>query len=564
MRLAIAQLNPTIGAIAKNVASIEVAIEQAKAAGANVVLIPEMAVSGYPPKDLLLMPDFVQQCLAINANLAALSTSELAIIWGNIDTNETGIGKALYNTGFIAVEGQIIGKAKKTHLPTYDVFDEARYFEPGKLEEAVARVTLFGEPFALTICEDLWGHPCLSDDEAAQITPVTYATQPLQTIQSADFILNLSASPYVLGKPALRNRLLKRIAYAESAHIIYVNQVGANDDIIFDGHSSVTLKNGQQWVASGFDAAVEIVDTSDLPAPKTQPTDVPAEVELISALVLGIRDYVYKTGFKTVYLGLSGGIDSALTAVLAQKALGKEHLVGVRMPGPYSSGHSLDDAEDLAHALGISLLTLPIEGVFEQYLALLNPAGRLMDLAEQNLQARIRGALLMALANRDNALLLTTGNKSELATGYSTLYGDSCGALAPLGDLYKTQVYALSHMVNTLAGEMIIPHSTLSKPPSAELAPGQTDQDSLPDYAVLDGILKAWLEGHESVGEICGFGYDEATVLDTVRRVMANEFKRQQMPPSLKVSAKAFGSGRVYPIVQQTRWSLASPPAGVS
>lgn len=563
MKILLAQLNPVVGAITDNVTRMCATIEHAKRGGAQVIVFPELAVSGYPPKDLLVYPDFVRQCLDANPILTQASDENTLIIWGNIAQTALKRGKPLHNAAYCAWNGQLVALALKNQLPTYDVFDEARYFEPGPADQAVARFSCFGKTFAITVCEDLWSHPCCTSDEKAGITPMQYETDPLAKLreQPVDYLVNLSASPYELGKPALRSRLLKRIAAAEQTTVLYTNQAGANDDLIFDGHSAIIRPDGTQWVATGFQELTEAISDTSLSSYPVAPARSP-ELELIDALTLGIRDYVTKTGFQTVFIGLSGGIDSALTAALACRALGPAQVIGVAMPGPYSSGHSLTDADALAANLGIALRHHSITPLFESFLALLSNGQRLADLAEQNLQARLRGLILMTLANRENGLVLTTGNKSELATGYSTLYGDSCGALAPLGDLLKTQVYALCAALNQEAGFDLIPRSTLEKPPSAELAPGQLDSDSLPPYPVLDQILNAFLVSQAGFGELRHLGYDGATVAKEVQRVMRNEYKRRQMPPVLKVSRKAFGSGRVFPIVQRFDITAARLGAG--
>ncbi len=554
MKILLGQINPVVGAVEQNVSRMLEIIRQAKADGVQLVIFPELAVPGYPPKDLLFYPELVGACIQANDRLIAASDASLCIIWGNIRPNQTGVGKPLFNTGYCAYNGAVLALATKSQLPTYDVFDEARYFEPGSAATAVPVFECFGQRMALTVCEDLWSHDCFSLDEKESITPVQYSSRPLDVLDAhpMDYLLNISASPYVVGKPAQRCRLIQRIAQAEQATVVYVNQVGANDDLIFDGHSSVTRPTGQQWVVAGFQEQAPVYNDA-LSQPQTgfltqlpTPTD-----ELLEALVLGIRDYVQKTGFQKVFIGLSGGIDSALTAVLAVRALGLENVTGVAMPGPYSSEHSVTDARALAENLGIRFLYLPINPPFQAYVDLLSEGEILQDLAEQNLQARLRGTMLMTLANREDALVLSTGNKSEVATGYSTLYGDSCGALAPLADILKTQVYELSHRLNALSEAPLIPLNTLEKPPSAELAPNQKDSDSLPPYDLLDDLLKRILEDQLGFSDLLDMGYDKKIVSQTLQRVMRNEYKRQQMPPSLKVSRKAFGSGRVFPIVQQ-------------
>lgn len=557
MKALIAQLNPTVGAVAQNLKAMLAAVEAARTQQAQLVIFPEMAVSGYPPKDLLAYREFTRACLEANTALIQASDDSLMIVWGNIAENKTGIGKALHNAGYVALGGKLLAMGLKSHLPTYDVFDEARYFEPGTPSQAAPHFTAFGKRFTLTICEDLWSHPCFSAEEKANITPVEYATTPWEGLSAVemDVLLNISASPYVLGKPQLRSRLLKRLAAHQGSTVVYVNQVGANDDLIFDGHSLVTQPAGQQWVGPGFAPGTQMVDLTA--SVQTERTWLPEAQELIDALTLGIGDYVNKTGFDKVFIGLSGGVDSSLTATLAHRALGAQRVIGVAMPGPYSSHHSLEDARLLAQNLGIEFREHSINAPFQSYLNLLSQGQRLEDLAEQNLQARLRGVLLMTLANRENALVLATGNKSETATGYSTLYGDSCGALAPIGDLYKTQVYQLCEALNLPDGNVPIPRRVLEKPPSAELAPNQVDADTLPPYPVLDELLKRILEEQLGFGELLDLGYDKTYVTQTLQRVMGYEYKRQQMPPSLKVSLKAFGSGRVFPIVQQ----IQLPPA---
>ncbi|MCA9798059.1 MAG: NAD+ synthase [Cyanobacteria bacterium HKST-UBA04] len=579
MRIVLGQLTPTIGALDDNMAALTLTIEQAKAQGADLVVFSEMVVSGYPPKDLLLEPDFVQACLNANHELAKASDDGLMVIWGNLAQNPAQTDQPLLNAAMVAVGGQLTATIAKHHLPIYDVFNDRRYFAsphadaPEKLAIEALTVTHKGCRMVVTVCEDIWSHPALYGPvakEHPEISPTTvqlvqkrpYPTNVLTQLphHAFDLLVNLSASPFAGGKPPMRLALLSQIAQQQQKPVVYVNQAGAHDDVVYDGHSCLSWPNGAQWVANGFVQETSVVDLAPMPEPDAMPPPISitdAQYTLFEALTLGIRDYVQKTGFERVLVGLSGGVDSALVATLATEALGAQHVTGVAMPGPYSSAHSLTDARLLAKNLGIDLLEYPITEPFYSMLGSIGQAkGDLkQDLAEQNLQARLRGQLLMTLSNRNQALVLATGNKSELAVGYSTMYGDSCGALAPIGDLLKTEVYQLCRWLNAhLAADPqhpLIPETVLSKAPSAELAPNQRDSDTLPPYEVLDALIRAVVIDGLDFENCLGLGYDQATVEWVIRRIHTQEYKRQQYPPILKVSKKAFGSGRLYPLAQQ-------------
>lgn len=561
MKVALLQLNPTIGALEQNYKAIETALETAYRQQAHIAVLPELCVSGYPPKDLLFEPAFVEDCLAINDRIAALSTSTMMVVWGNIAPNTTGIGPPLHNAAYAAVDGVMDFRFVKHHLPTYDVFYEARYFEPQRTEDIKnLYLNYMGKRIVVTLCEDLWCHPALGHQNEARIEtthpmihPFDYPTNPIRLLNEYPFemIINLSASPYEIDKPRLRLDLLDKIATHHGCPVIYVNQVGAQDDILYDGHSCVCWPDGISWVADGFKPATVILDLSEPNSQLPDTCDDAWQEPVYTGLAMGIRDYVHKTGFERVLIGLSGGIDSALTASLAVEALGAEFVTGVAMPGPYSSPESLIDAQALAKNLGISLLEYSINGPFETMLETLHQSPQPEQLAQQNLQARLRGQLLMTLANQTDSLVLATGNKSELATGYSTMYGDSCGALAPIGDLFKTQVVSLCEWINRSRYPAPIPEAILYKPPSAELAPDQLDTDTLPPYETLDELLQALMIDHQSLEDVLSLGYDRATVKWVFQQLQRQEYKRQQYPLILKVSAKAFGSGRLVPVVQR-------------
>jgi len=545
MRLGLLQLNSTIGAFDKNRARLLEAYHDAVQRGAELVLAPELFLCGYPPRDLLLRDDFIQLGLdCLDALTPAVG--EVPLIVGYVDRNSIRPGRALYNAAAVIQNGKIVHRAVKSLLPTYDVFDEDRYFEPA---EKVELLDIAGEKIALTICEDIW-------NDADFWPERRYRRDPVRELVAAGatLIVNISASPWERGKEATRLAMLQRVARDERVPLAQVNAVGANDELIFDGQSVALNAQGEVLaLGAGFAEEVLVVETSaPSPSPAIALTAHPEDL-LFRALVLGVRDYVGKCGFQSVVLGLSGGIDSALVAVIAAEALGADKVWGVSLPSRYSSEGSLGDAAQLAKTLGIRYDVLPIadpvvevektlEGVF---------TGKIPDATEENIQSRMRGLLLMALSNKFGPLVLTTGNKSELAVGYCTLYGDMCGALAVIADVLKTEIYALARWVNR--NEEIIPWNTIEKPPSAELRPNQTDQDSLPPYDVLDRILRHYVVDDAEPTKVIGEGISAETVRDVLNKIVFSEYKRRQAAPGLKVSPRAFGMGRRVPIAQGFR-----------
>ncbi len=542
MRIAIAQLDFTVGDFAGNLALMRGAVAQAAGQAADLVVFSELATTGYPPGDLLERRDFVDRNLVQLEHVAALSAAAPAILVGYVDRNESGAGKPLHNAAALCRGGRVVERTVKTLLPTYDVFDEARYFEPaGELRP----LELDGCRLGVTICEDVWSDPELWQRRLYRRDPVRELAA-----QGVDLLVNLSASPFSLGKAEQRRQLIRSEAREHGRPFVYVNQVGGNDELLFDGHSLAVDASGAV-IARAWDFAADLV-VLDLAAPHSAPLRPVAgrlEEEAYRALVLGVRDYVRKSGFRRVVLGLSGGIDSALTATVACDALGPDNVLGIAMPTRYSSPGSVADARSLAAKLGLDFRLIPVDAVFQSLLDGLQPsfAGLAADVTEENLQARVRGTVLMAFANKHGLLLLSTGNKSEVAVGYCTLYGDMCGALAVISDVPKTLVYRLARLVNEERER--IPVATLTKPPSAELRPNQTDQDSLPPYEVLDEILAAYVERLESVADMVARGLDEATVRRVVRLIDGSEYKRRQAAPGIKITAKAFGVGRRYPVV---------------
>jgi NAD+ synthase/NAD+ synthase (glutamine-hydrolysing) len=542
MKIALLQINPTVGDLAGNAQLIADATSIAKRGGAELAVTPELALAGYLPRDLLLSPGFVKRCWSTLAGLAAKLAGGPAVLVGLPEPNPSDEGRPLFNTAVLVRDGQIGPCFRKGLLPTYDVFDEDRYFEPFRGPQVL---TLGDRRLGISICEDVWNDRDFWKRRRYHYDPV----QEL-VAAGADAIVNLSASPFSIGKPHLRDQMLGSMASKHERPVLYVNQVGGNDDLIFDGRSSAFDADGT-LIARGraFAADVVIVDLARS-TPLAPGPDRAAEAEVWDALVLGTRDYVRKCGFSSVVLGLSGGVDSALTAAIAAEAVGPGHVLGVLMPSPYSSTGSVDDSLDLARRLGIATLTLPIETAMKAMDQTLAEAfrGASRDVTEENIQARLRGNLLMALSNKKGSLLLTTGNKSELAVGYCTLYGDMSGGLAVIADVPKTMVYKVAKWLNATRQAPAIPDAILTKAPSAELRPNQTDQDSLPPYDVLDDILQRYIEHHEPAETIISEGFDPATVRRVLGLVGRAEFKRKQAAPGLKVTDRAFGTGWRMPI----------------
>ena len=538
MRFALAQFNFTVGAFDAIFARVASAAAEARAAGADLLVLSELATTGYPPRDLLNHAGFVDGALAVRDRIAGLSDSQLGILIGTIEPNPAGDGKPLFNTATLCHEGRIAAVHRKTLLPTYDVFDEDRYFEPGM---SVEPMVFKGVRLGVTVCEEIW-------NDATFWPQRLYARDPIAELADAgaDVFVNISSSPFTMGKAALRREMIRQHAIRHRRPFLYLNQTGGNDELIFDGHSTAFDADGT-LLARTRDFAEDFI-VVDPHGTRSDLRDVSAsrEEEAWKALCLGLRDYTAKCGFRDVVLGLSGGIDSAVTAALAADALGPAHVTGVAMPTRYSSDHSLRDAAQVARNLGIAYHVLPIDGIFQEYLDVLKGTLPASDVAEQNLQARARGAVLMAFSNTLGSMLLSTGNKSELAVGYCTLYGDMCGGLAVISDVPKTLVYDLARYVNR--EREIIPLSSLTKPPSAELRPDQTDQDTLPPYEIIDRVVEAYIERDQDVGTIVRSGIDRDVVEDIVRRITLNEYKRRQAAPGLKITSKAFGVGRRFPI----------------
>ncbi len=542
MKIALAQLNPTVGDFAGNSAKILEFSQLAQKRSADLVVFSELCLCGYLPLDLIERPQFIDQNERELACLARQLPVPSIVGYAARATGTTG--KTAANAAALLADGRIQFVQHKMLLPTYDVFDESRYFQPATTQNVFS---LGGQNLGITICEDIW------NDKTFWAKPL-YERDPVAELiaKGASVLINISASPYTIDKRALRLDMLRALSHAHDRPIVYVNQVGGNDSLVFDGDSVVVLPDGRIGAqASSFVEDLVLFDTElNTGELHAQPSE---ELEVaFHALVCGTRDYVRKSGFKKVVVGLSGGIDSSVVAAVAVAALGRGNVLGVSMPGPYSSEGSRDDAKRLASNLGIEFLSLPISPVFESYRAALAAPfqGRPQDVTEENLQARVRGNFLMALSNKFGSMVLSTGNKSEMAVGYCTLYGDMAGGLALLSDVPKTMVYALAEFINR--ERELIPRATITKPPSAELRPNQTDQDSLPPYDVLDRILKGYIEDLKSPQEIADLhDYDLDLVRSIACKVDRNEYKRRQAPPGLKITSRAFGLGRPFPIVQK-------------
>ncbi len=563
LRVALAQLNPTVGDLEGNLALITDAYDRADAAGCDIVAFPELSITGYPPEDLVLKPGFVEDNLEMLAKVAA-RTRRCAAVVGFVDQD-----RDLYNAAAVCANGALLGTYHKRLLPNSSVFDEQRYFTPGHESDPLELFVIGGVKVGLSICEDIWS---------------PFGALAEQAAAGAELNININGSPYRTAKGQARERMLATRAADSHCAIVYVNQVGGQDELVFDGgslvfdHEGALLARGNQFVdelmivdvpvppvyrkrlldprGRATEALLPLVDVSTSPVVRDEPLASPIaepfdpDRELYEALVLGTRDYCVKNGFSDVVIGLSGGIDSTLVAVVAADALGSEHVHGVSMPSRYSSDHSKSDAHELAENLGIDYRTVSIEPAFQAYLDMLAPSfeGREPGLTYENIQSRCRGQLLMALSNEFGWMVLTTGNKSELAVGYFTIYGDSVGGYAVIKDVLKTRVYDLCRYVNRRAGREVVPERVITKPPSAELRPDQRDDQSLPPYDVLDPILELYVEQDRTAGEIVELGHDEAMVRRVTRLVDIAEYKRRQSPPGVRVSRKAFGKDRRLPI----------------
>jgi NAD+ synthase (glutamine-hydrolysing) len=544
VKIALGQINPIIGDFAGNSAKIIDYARRAKSHGAGLVLFPELSVCGYPPRDLVERASFVSHNREAAEHIA-VETQGIAVICGLVTPAHAETGKSVMNSAALLLDGRIKFVQSKMLLPTYDVFDEMRNFAPARSQ---VLFPFCGKQMALTICEDAWNDKHFWNRQL-------YSVDPVESLVRAggNFVLNISASPFWARKRELRRDMLATIAKNDHVPVVFVNQVGGNDSLVFDGSSMVFDREGNV-IAQGksFEEDLILFDSDTLIGEMHEQVEG-EEACIYAALVLGTRDYIRKCGFQQVIIGLSGGIDSALTAVIAADAIGPENVIGVGMPGPYSSEGSITDARELATNLGVRFEILKIADIFEDYKSTLRNVfkGHSEDVTEENIQSRIRGSLLMALSNKFGALVLSTGNKSELAVGYCTLYGDMAGGLAVINDVSKTLVYRLSRYANSR--KPVIPNATLEKPPSAELRPDQKDTDSLPAYEVLDAILEDYVEDSRSAEEIASsHGFDLALVKDVIRMVERNEYKRQQAAPGIKVSPKAFGYGRRFPIAAKT------------
>lgn len=552
MKIMLAQINPRVGDLEGN---YQLAMEWMKSAltrpiPPDLVVFPELSVMGYPPKDLLDKPAFVKAVQEYTDKWAALSDDKIGILFGSVYKLTDNEVKPLQNAAFLAYDGKVQARQAKKLLPTYDVFDEDRYFTPAS---SINCMTYKGVKLGVSICEDTWNCKTFWKERIYKDDPIE-----ILCVGNPDVLINISASPFCLGKPEVRRDMLSHIATRFNKPIIYVNQVGGNDDVVYDGRSLVI--NAKGLVVDElppFETSKRICDLAEVAVSEARDPSLRGEPqEIYEALVRGTRDYAYKTGFKKVVLGLSGGIDSALVAVIATAAFGPENVLGVGMPSKYSSEGSVSDAEGIASKLCIPFDLIPIKPAHDAYMAMMENRfqtdPKVVELWEENIQARIRGATLMAISNRENRLLLTTGNKSEVAVGYCTLYGDTCGGLAVISDVFKTKVYEVSRWINKSRGREIIPEGSINKPPSAELRPNQTDQQSLPPYDDLDAILRLYLEHSMEIDEISDVlkTIDKKVIGRICRLVDRNEYKRKQLAPGLKITRKAFGTGRQMPIAQ--------------
>ncbi len=543
MKIALAQTDPAIGAFEENVAAMVGLCARARESGCGLVVFPELSITGYPPRDLLERKDFVQAALDAFDRLLS-EVRGIGVLCGTITRNTGGVGKPLYNSAVLFEDGHMLHVVHKQLLPSYDVFDETRYFRPGPPSEPV---DFHGLSLGITICEDIWNEP--------EFCPFceTYDKDPVHDLErkGARVFINVSASPFSLGKPATRARIIRGLAEKYRTPFLYCNSAGGQDCLVFDGGSFGVRPDGETFVQAGDFCQDFVVAETDNLSGDIKETSASSEEQIFKALVLALRDYTSRCGIQKVTLGLSGGIDSALTAAIAVRALGHENVLGVLMPSAYTSRESMEDATQLAAALKVETVTLPITGIFSSYLDTLSHlfAGTKIDVTEENIQARIRGNLLMAISNKFGHMVLATGNKSEIAVGYCTLYGDMTGGYALISDLPKTMVYKVAGFVNSL--EPVIPKRVFTKPPSAELRPDQKDEDDLPPYHVLDAILELFLEQRLPAEKIVKKGFSRQDVKRVISLIERNEYKRYQAAPGPKITSKAFCCGRRYPIAQK-------------
>jgi NAD+ synthase (glutamine-hydrolysing) len=548
MKIALCQINTIIGNFKSNIQKIAAIQKQLRAQSYDLIVFPELVLTGYPPRDLLERPSFIDQ--AQQALMAIARSSEgLATLLGTILPNP-GSGNSLYNAAVIVKNGAILYVQKKSLLPNYDVFDEARYFEPASIVEKPFEY--LGHKIGITICEDIWNHTDFFKPPKYHLNPI----QPLMT-SHVDMLINLSASPFHMAKLPIRQNILKITAQKVNAPVFYCNLVGGNDELIFDGCSMITNAQGEiLQLAKDFQEGFLPYDTHTPAHKNIHPTSKTETESIFKALVLGIRDYTQKCGFTKALIGLSGGIDSSLVACLAVEALGPANVLGITLPSPFSSKGSILDSQQLSQALNIEFKVIPITPLYKKFLSIFSPhfSNSKPDITEENLQARIRGTILMSFSNKFNYLLLTTGNKSELSVGYCTLYGDMCGGLAVIADIPKTMVYQLATYANR--NQAFIPTAVFTKPPSAELKLNQTDQDSLPPYELLDRVLKAYVEDNQTLSQIQNLNSTSISIPSILDKLDHAEYKRHQLPPGLKVTPKSFGIGRRFPIAHQFHESI--------